>query len=110
MAKIALGACVENVLACADPLDNPAHLSKSQNHGALPVPLVARQPGEVIPFVSLSIRQVTRPAPERGSRHDNIWLARPGADLAAHTTVAAAKVYRIAVQTTRPSKPGTPAR
>ena len=42
--KITLRACVKNVLACADPLDNPAHLRKSQNHGALPVPLVARQP------------------------------------------------------------------
>ena len=44
IAKITLRACVKNVLACADPLDNPAHLRKSQNHGALPVPLVARQP------------------------------------------------------------------
>ena len=42
--KITPRACVEHVLACADPLDNPAHLSKSQNHGALPVALVARQP------------------------------------------------------------------
>jgi len=42
--EIALRACVQNVLACADPLDNPAHLRDRQNHGALPVPLVARQP------------------------------------------------------------------
>ena len=42
--KITLRACVKNVLACADPLDDPAHLRESQNHGALPVPLVARQP------------------------------------------------------------------
>jgi hypothetical protein len=32
--KITLRACVEHVLACADPLDNPAHLGESQNHGA----------------------------------------------------------------------------
>ena len=42
--ELAIRACVEDVLACADPLDDPAHLSKSQNHGALPFPLVARQP------------------------------------------------------------------
>jgi hypothetical protein len=44
VAEIAFRACVIDVLACADPLDNPAHLGDRQNHGALPVPLVARQP------------------------------------------------------------------
>jgi len=42
--KITIRSCAENVLACADPLNNPAHLRKSKNHGALPVPLIARQP------------------------------------------------------------------
>jgi len=64
--KITPRACVEDVLACADPLDNPARLSKSQNHGALPVPLVARQPGEVL-RVSLSIHDVIRPLQQHGS-------------------------------------------
>ena len=40
--KITPRACVENVLPCADPLDDPAHLRESQNHGALPVPMVDR--------------------------------------------------------------------
>ena len=40
--KITIRACVKNVLACADPLDDPAHLRESQNHGALPVPMVDR--------------------------------------------------------------------
>ena len=44
VAEITLRACVQNVVTCADPLDYPAHLRDSQNHGALPVPLVARQP------------------------------------------------------------------
>ena len=44
IAEISLRACVEDVLACADPLHNPAHLRDRQNHGALPIPLVARQP------------------------------------------------------------------
>ena len=44
VAQIPLRACVEDVLACADPLHDPAHLRDRQNHGALPVPLVARQP------------------------------------------------------------------
>ena len=40
--EITPGACVKDVLACADPLDDPAHLRESQNHGALPVPMVDR--------------------------------------------------------------------
>ena len=42
VAQIKLGACVEDVLACADPFHDPAHLRDRQNHGALPFPLVAR--------------------------------------------------------------------
>jgi hypothetical protein len=34
--EITLHACIKDVLACADPLDDPAHLRESQNHGALP--------------------------------------------------------------------------
>ncbi len=42
--EITIRACVKHVLACADPPDGPAHLRESQNHGALPVPMVDRQP------------------------------------------------------------------
>jgi hypothetical protein len=42
--KITPRAGVKNVLPCADSLHDSAHLRNSQNHGALPVPLVARQP------------------------------------------------------------------
>ena len=77
IAKITLRACVEDLLACADSLDNPAHLRKSHNHGALPVPLVARQ--SVRYYLSApSLHQVIRSAPERGSRHGRIGLVRPG--------------------------------
>ncbi len=66
VAKVPFRACVENVLACADPVHNPAHLGDRQNHGALPVPF-GRSPAGEVSYVSLSVRGLIRPPHEHGS-------------------------------------------
>jgi hypothetical protein len=85
-AKTTIAARIKHVRACAHPLDNLAHVGDAYDHGALPVPLVARPRGMLCAGKLITPRDitVTQCHAVHGKRH--AWpvhhqgvSARPGA-------------------------------